>query len=117
VIRLLCDENFNGKIVRAVRSLDASIAIARVQDMGLSGAADPVVLEFAAAQHRLLLTHDGHTMPAFALERVKVGLPMPGLVVVHEPVALRQVAEDLVLIALAGHDDEYEGRVVYLPFR
>ena len=51
MIRLLADENFNNNIVRAVRMRAPDVDIVRVQDIGLSGADDPTVLDWAD-QHR-----------------------------------------------------------------
>ena len=42
----------------------------RVQDVGLAGAADPVILGWAASEGRILLTHDAATMPGFAYARL-----------------------------------------------
>jgi hypothetical protein len=80
VIRLLADENFNNNIVRGVRLRNPRIDLVRVQDVGLSGANDPSVLEWAAGHQRVLLTHDLATIKAFAYERVRAGKPMPGII-------------------------------------
>jgi hypothetical protein len=53
-----------------------------VQDVGLTGADDPTILEWAAAGGRILFTHDVSTMTRFAYERVAAGLAMPGVGVV-----------------------------------
>ena len=80
MIRLLADENFNNNIVRGVRLWNPGIDLVRVQDVGLSGANDPSVLEWAAGHQRVLLTHDVATIKAFAYERVRAGKPMPGII-------------------------------------
>ena len=51
----------------------------RVQDVDLSGADDPTVLDWAAQQGRVVLTHDVATMISFAYERTQAELSMPGL--------------------------------------
>jgi hypothetical protein len=58
VIRLLADENFNNNIVRGVRLREPDIDFVRVQDVGLSGADDPSVLEWVAehAEHQRVLS-------------------------------------------------------------
>jgi hypothetical protein len=42
------------------------------------------VLEWAAGQERVLLTHDSATMSDFAYEHVSDGLRMPGVFMVPE---------------------------------
>ena len=117
MIRLLADENFNNNIVRGVRLRDPGLDLIRVQDIGLSGASDPTVLEWAAGHRRVLLTHDVATITAFAYERVRAGKPMRGIFEVGRTVAVRSAIEDIVLLANCSEDGEWEGQVHYLPLR
>lgn len=79
MLRLLADENFNNQIVRGVLRQRPEIDIVRVQDVGLSKTDDRVILEWAAQQGRILLTHDVETMTRYAYERVQAGLEIPGV--------------------------------------
>ncbi len=81
--RLASDEDFNGRVVTALRRRDPRLDLQRVQDAGLAGAPDPTLLAWAAGHGRVLLTHDRRTMPRYAYDRVIAGLPMPGLLVVR----------------------------------
>ena len=117
MIWLLADENFNNNIVRGVRLRNPNIDLVRVQDVGLSGADDPSVLEWAARHQRILLTHDVATITAFAYERVRAGKPMPGVFEVGRTLALRSAIEDIVRLATCSVDGEWEGQVRYLPLR
>jgi predicted nuclease of predicted toxin-antitoxin system len=73
LLRLAADENLNYDIVRGVLRHDPQIDVVRVQDAGMSGADDPAVLEWAAREGRVLLTHDVATMTRYAYERVRAG--------------------------------------------
>jgi hypothetical protein len=117
VIRLLADENFNNNIVRGVRLRDPNIDLVRVQDVGLSGANDPTLLEWAAGHQRIVLTHDVATITAFAYERVREGKPMPGVFEVGRTVAVGLAIDDIVLLATCSEHGEWEGKVQYLPLR
>ncbi len=77
MLRLAADENFNNNIVRGLLRRNPVLDIVRIQDVGLSGADDPQVLDWAAQERRILLTHDVTTMTQYAYERIQVGLPMP----------------------------------------
>ena len=57
MLRFAADENFNNDIVRGLRRRKPELDIVRVQEAGLSGAVDPDVLEWAAREGRVLLTH------------------------------------------------------------
>jgi hypothetical protein len=54
MLRLLADENLDGNIVRGLVRRLPDVDIVRVQDVGLSGVDDPAVLEWAAAEGRVM---------------------------------------------------------------
>lgn len=79
MLRLAADADFNDRIVRGLLRRNPGMDIARVRDAGLASAADPSVLEWAARERRVLLTHDVSTMTRHAYERAARGLSMPGV--------------------------------------
>ncbi len=79
MLRFLADENFNNQIIRGVLRRNINVDIIRVQDVGLTEADDPTVLEWAAQNRRVVLTHDVATMTTFAYERLQAGLASPVL--------------------------------------
>jgi Domain of unknown function (DUF5615) len=115
MLRLAADENFNGDILRGLLRRNPDIDIVRVQDVGLSGADDPAVLEWAAQEHRIIVTHDVSTMAHYAVDRATAGHRMPGVFAVSSAAAIGQVIEDLVLLAECSRTGEWEGQVRYLP--
>ena len=117
MLRFLADENLNNNILRGVALRDHTIDVLRVVDAGRGGISDPEILEFAAQQSRVVLSHDVQTLAGFAFERVTSGLPMPGVVEVPEWLPVRAAIEDLLLLAGASLEGELESRVVYLPLR
>lgn len=70
----------------------------RIQDAGLAGAEDAVVLAWAAREDRVLLTHDVTTMTRDAYERVEAGLSMPGIFAVSRTIPMKQAIDDILLI-------------------
>jgi hypothetical protein len=114
-VRFLADEDFDNDIVRGMLRRLPNLDIVRAQDVGLSGALDPTVLEWAAQEGRVLLTHDVSTMTAHAYARVTSDLPMPGIFAVSQLAPISQVIEDLVLLAECSLPGEWEGQVRYLP--
>ena len=62
MLRLAIDENFNNDIVRGLLRQKPELDMIRIQDVGLSGADDPTVLEWCARQGRVLLMHDVTTV-------------------------------------------------------
>jgi len=117
VLRLAADENFNNDILRGLLRRKPDLDIVRVQDVGLSGADDPTILEWAAQEGRVLLTHDVSTLTRYAYERVQTGKPMPGVFEVSRRVPIDVAMENLLLIAECSLEGEWEGQVRYLPLR
>jgi hypothetical protein len=77
MLRYAADENFNNDILRGLRRRDDRLDVVRVQDVELSGTLDPILLEWAARENRIILSHDVSTMVGFAYDRVKAGQPIP----------------------------------------
>lgn len=117
MLALAADENFNNDIVRGLLRRKPDLNIVRLQDVGLSGADDPAVLEWAAQEGRVLLTHDASTITHYAYERARAGKPMPGVFEVSRDVPIGQVIEDILLLAEYSLEGEWEGQVRYLPLR
>ena len=117
MLRFVADENFNGAIVRGLLRQRPALDLVRVQDAGLSGINDPDLLAWAAREQRVVLTHDVTTLRQFAEDRVRRGLPMPGVFEVGEHLSIRETIEDLFLIAECSEDAEWEGQVRFLPLR
>jgi hypothetical protein len=117
MLALAADENFNNDIVRGLFRRKPDLNLVRVQDIGLSGADDPTVLEWTAREGRVLFTHDASTMTHHAYDRVRTGKRMPGIFEVNREVPIAQAIEDILLLEECSIEDEWEGQVRYLPLR
>ena len=62
MLRFVADEDFTRVIVRGVLRACSDIDLVRAQDVGLRMQEDAVVLNWAATEGRVLLTHDVQTM-------------------------------------------------------
>ena len=104
-------------IVRGLLRLLPTLDIVRVQDAGLHGKRDSEILEWAASESRILLTHDSSTMTKHAYARVDSGKQMPGVIEVGQEIPIGKAIADLMLIATCSVEGEYMGQVRYLPLR
>jgi hypothetical protein len=116
-IRFLADENFDHRTLTGLKRREPGLDIVVVQDIGLRTVDDPGVLEWAAREGRIVVTHDVSTFAGFAFERIAAGLSMPGVIEIPETVPRSVIIEELILIAAASEPDEWADRVVYLPLR
>ena len=73
-----------------------------------------MLLAWAAANDRVVITHDLDTMPRDALARVEAGLPMGGVIAILQPYSIGKAAEELTLLAHCSRAGEWAGRIAYL---
>lgn len=114
-VRLLADENLNRVLVTATARLEPSLEFLVAIEVGLASQPDPVVLDYAAQNSLIVVTHDVRTMIAFAQERMARGEPTPGLFVVSQEDSPREIAESLVFIWASTPAEEWQSQIVFLP--
>ena len=115
MLRLVTDENFSRRILNGLLGNESIMDVVRVQDVGLLGADDPSILEWAAQEGRIVLTHDKRMMISFAYQRILANKPMPGLFVVQRSGDVGEVINDLLVLAGASFTDEFDGQVWHIP--
>ena len=116
MLKFLADENFDNTIVRGLFRRNLKLDIVRVQDVGLSGKDEPTVLEWAAQEGRILLTHDVATITRYAYDRVRQNQPMPGVIEISTDAPIGRVIEDILVLVECSQEGELEGQVQYLPW-
>ncbi len=114
-MKFLADENFDNTIIRGLLRRKPDVDVVRVRDVGLAGADDPTVLEWAAQENRVLLTHDVATVTRYAYERIAAGQAMTGVIEVTFDSSIGRVIEDLLFILDCSLEGELEGQIYYLP--
>jgi len=115
VLTFMSDVNFNGKIIRGLVRQEPSLSVVRFQDVGPQNAADPEVLDRAAKEGRVLLTHDRKTMPNFANARVEGGEKMPGVIVVNDRMPIGRAIDEILSYVRRDPPAELENLVMYVP--
>jgi len=114
-VKLLADENLDGRLIRALLRRLPEADIVRAIDVGLTAVDDPTVLEWAAGEGRVVATHDLTTMIGFALDRVSAGRAMPGIIGIALSASIREASEDLALLISASQPGEWQGRILFIP--
>jgi hypothetical protein len=115
MLPLLIDENLNHRILRGLLRSIPHLDYTLVTSAGLKGADDPMVLNFAAGENRVFVTHDLRTVPKHAYERVKAGLPMTGVIAIPDDLSIGRAIEDLALLIECANLSQLQALVVYLP--
>ncbi len=111
----LADENFSHRIIRGVRLRIKELDLVTAQKAGKSGTRDPELLEWAADQNRILLTHDRQTIPKHAYDRIRAHLKMPGIIVVSTNLPVGEAIEVVSMYIEYGEMNDFDHQVIFLP--
>jgi predicted nuclease of predicted toxin-antitoxin system len=115
VLRLVSDENFDGDILRGLFRRRPDLDVVRVQDVGLRSTPDPAILEWAASEGRILLTHDRETVPGCVARRIEAGHPTRGVFLVSDQMPIGQTVEEILLSVECLTDEECRDVVRFFP--
>lgn len=114
--KFLADHDLNEHILMGVIRRAPTVEFCRVRDIGLNDRSDVEILEYAAAHGFIVVSHDVHTMPEAAYNRVAVGKTIAGLLMVQQTSPIGRIIENLILIWSASEAEEWENQVCFLPF-
>ncbi|MCX6599923.1 MAG: DUF5615 family PIN-like protein [Acidobacteria bacterium] len=115
MIRFLADADLRYGVVKALRRKEPAIDFASADDAGLAGVPDPEVLEIAAQQGRILVSHDRRTMADHFRARLAAGKSSPGVFLVPQSLPIGQVVEALMMVWAASEPADWEDQLRYLP--
>lgn len=114
IVRFQADADLNQIILLATIRREPAIDFQTAMAADLSGVADPEVLARAAADGRVLVTHDRKTMPQHFAEFI-AREASPGLLIVPQSLSVAAAVEDLILIWSATEAEEWVNRISILP--
>lgn len=113
-IRLQADADFNQTILLAATRREPTLDSQTALTGGIIGLADLDVLDRAATEGCLLVTHDFRTMPRYFAEFVATKANA-GVLVVPQSLPIGAVVEDLLLIHAGTDAEEWTNRLGFLP--
>jgi predicted nuclease of predicted toxin-antitoxin system len=113
--RFLADHDFRDRILRGLKKREPSVDLVRVREVGLERAPDDQILEYAAAENRIVLSHDVNTMSAAAIARINTGEPMWGLILAIQAAKPSTIIDDVLLFWTVYEADDLRNEIHYLP--
>ncbi|HXF39626.1 MAG TPA: DUF5615 family PIN-like protein [Blastocatellia bacterium] len=113
-VRFQADADLNQILVKATLRREPGIDFQTANTAGLVSRSDKDVLDIAARDGRVLVTHDRKTMPKHFAEFVTTNTSA-GVIVVPQKMAVNAVVDDLVLIWAASESVEWVNRIQSLP--
>jgi Domain of unknown function (DUF5615) len=114
MVRFQADADLNQTIVAALVRKNPAIDFRSAAVSSLRGLSDAQVLALAAAEKRILVTHDAKTMPRHFAEFIQ-SHESCGVIVVPQHLPVPIVVDELLLIASATTPEDWTNRICYLP--
>jgi hypothetical protein len=114
-VRFLADADLNYAIVQGVRLREPSIDFKAANEAGLEGLSDREVLELAAGEGRVLVSHDKRTMPVHFAARMGSGLKSAGVLLAVPSASIGEIVESLLMIWSVSLEWEWVDQIHYLP--
>jgi hypothetical protein len=114
-IKFQADNDFNGRIIRTVQQLAPNIDFRTAPAAGFHlGTPDERILEVAAQEGRLLVSHDRKTMPTHFANFI-ASQSSPGVFIVSRKLTIARAAEWLILYWAASDAEEHINMLTYIP--
>ena len=63
----------------------------------------------------MLVTNNRTSMPVHLDDHVAINRHIPGIFILNPNLSIGENIEELILVALASEDNEYQDRIIYLP--
>ena len=114
-VRFQADNDLKFGIVKAVRRPEPAFDFAPAQDARLDGLGDPELLDRAASEGRVLVSHDRRTMLDHFRAHLAAGKSSPGILVVSQGTPIAQAVEAIVYVWLLAEPRELRDQAHYLP--
>jgi hypothetical protein len=113
-VRFQADEDLNQTIVLATIRREPAVDFRTAVQASLNGLHDRDVLALAAEAGRILVTHDGKTMPRHFAEILQ-RTASPGVIVIPQHLPVATAVEELILLWSVTEPEEWKDRIVWLP--
>jgi hypothetical protein len=115
MLPLAADEDLHGAVIRGLRRREPGLDLVTVHEAGLRRSPDPVILDWAARAGRILITQDANAMTGHAWDRVRSGLPMPGVLVRDKDLPIGRSIDEILLAPQCGSAEDFKDQVRFLP--
>ncbi|OCR00271.1 hypothetical protein BCD67_25025 [Oscillatoriales cyanobacterium USR001] len=118
-IKYLIDENmspvYQDQLLR--RQPDLTVLMVGDCDVPQKGTKDPEILRWCEENNFILVTNNRRSMPVHLAEHLAENRHIPGILALRPNSNIGLIIEDLIAIAGAAFEDEYQDQIVYVPLR
>ena len=119
MIRYLIDENVDPSYQIQLLRRQPDLVVWAIGDPGAlpKSTLDPDILIWCEEHGSLLVTNNRTSMPPHLADHLAQGRHVPGILQLNPKMSIGQTIDELILIAVASEDDEYQDYITHLPLR
>ena len=116
-IRYLLDEHIAAVFREQLIHRKPDLTVWMIGDPGApaKGASDPEILCWCEEQGFLLVTNNRKSMPRHLRDHLAAGRHVPGILTLNPDIARHDTIDELILIAEASFEAEFQDLILYLP--
>ncbi|NDJ25832.1 hypothetical protein GS682_30445 [Nostoc sp. B(2019)] len=116
-LKYLLDENVDKVYKRQFVQRNPTLIMWVVGDPGAPprGTLDPEILCWCEEHNFLLVTNNRTSMPGHLAEHIAQDRHIPGIFILNDKLTIGQTIDELILIAQASFDNEYQNQIIHLP--
>ena len=115
--RFLIDENIAPEYRTQLLYHEPSLTVLAVGDEGAppKSTPDPEILVWCEQNQFSLITNNRKSMPQHLSDHLSAGHHVPGIFTINLEVPMKEIIDQLLLIAGASDEDEYIDQITYIP--
>ena len=119
MLKYLIDENLSPVYAEQLRRRNPELVVRAVGELGVPsrGTLDPEILKWCELNQFVLFTNNRASMPTHLKDHIADGRSIPGILVLNKNMSIGQTIKELLIVAEAAFDDEFQNRIDFLPVR
>ncbi|NJN87518.1 MAG: DUF5615 family PIN-like protein [Leptolyngbyaceae cyanobacterium SL_7_1] len=117
MLKYLIDENVDPLYPVQLRRLRPELVVWIIGEPSTppKGTLDPAILLWCERFEFILVTNNRSSMPVHLKEHLNEGHHIPGIFILNRNLTVKQNLNELILIAEASFDGEYQNQIIHLP--
>ena len=113
-VRFQADADLHRPIIAGIKRREPTVDFRTAQEARLAGLDDPTVLAMAANEGRLLVSHDGSTMPEHFANFIETRTSS-GVILISQDLSYRQAIEGLLKVWTHTEAEDWLNVLSFLP--
>ncbi|NEP63090.1 MAG: hypothetical protein F6K31_40325 [Symploca sp. SIO2G7] len=116
-LKYLMDENVDPTYTTQLRRLKPDLFVLAVGELTAPprGTLDPEILSWCEEHGFILVTNNRKSVPVHLKDHLAQGCHIPGILILNPKLRVGENIAELIFIADASFEDEYQDRIAFIP--